>query len=953
MANISALEVLLADSARIEQAMAGVCVLVAAALFLRVVKLRRGSPARPTAPADSLTVRAEITLLILVLLGAAAVRTVGYAGEHQPQWWFSQVTALWLDRMLHRGGLLAQWLQLVQGPAQGAETTQLSWTHTSALMLPVAALFQVALGPSFHLPLLIGCFWALLTIAAAWFVGRAMVSRSFGVCFAAFIAASPLQIAWSRIGTIVLGAGLHVLCVLWLCHRALAGGRVRFALFAAVAAWATLYNYLAARMAIPLAMVAMAVGHVDERVPIRRRVWLTTVFLLAFGLLVAAPWGADMWKVLWPRYPDAVGSRGERTLGELAASAALLARVHGPSVLESYFWARRAAPPGKLEGMDWGMASGGLCFVPVTLLGLVGLLATLKAWRRRLVWLAFAVMSLAIPCLSGPTARRLLVFDIAWCALASFGVLTLLRSPWLAGLSPRALRLAMGTFFVTLGAWAFTTVTALDAALPADPRAVIPLAESGFGDGRTCLGCMKVAEEWRNELARNTVVVLFDADPERENRTSPAGLAAYAKLAALQAERPGHFIDYYALAQNYDVEPPLIGPVYDPWKTDARSFLASRVESAQAEEILWHFERPTQWERWLADRLAAGGAPVVTLERPSLVALPWNFGDMPLTPLGLEAGEHPIQVRTAWPQRREKIEAVAELVESTPPGSDCIRLERIRTDAFDQVAFLLEGHGEKGAVSEWAVASVNAVWYRGAASDSFAPVVLAWPSASDELHVLSRYGTHHIHERGSVPTMVEASPGSAPIGRNCAALVGGAWWMVDPVSGRLSTSGLPASPLPEGRWVGVARDGEYRLVLAGADQEITVMDMRSGKTVRKFPAVVPPSRHLLFGECAQVAAGDGWVATFNPFSAGLHIYDIHDASGTELAAVDLARVLGLQPREITAVRGTGEYVGVAHGINPGLDTGVTTFQVVRLPSCPGESEKRTPPTTTKKRTRSG
>ena len=83
------------------------------------------------------------------------------------------------------------------------------------------------------------------------------------------------------------------------------------------------------------------------------------------------------------------------------------------------------------------MEAGGLALLPVGILGVLGLLRCLRAPRRHGLWLLLAAAGLAPTALSATTARRLLVFDAAWCALAAHGVLALVDSRLLRASSPR------------------------------------------------------------------------------------------------------------------------------------------------------------------------------------------------------------------------------------------------------------------------------------------------------------------------------------------------------------------------------------------------------------------------------------------------------------------------------------------------------------------------------------
>jgi hypothetical protein len=85
----------------------------------------------------------------------------------------------------------------------------------------------------------------------AWLLGRSAVSPGFGLVFAAFLAASPMQMVWARLGGLRIGTTAHLLLVLWLSHRAGARRSATIALIAAVGAWVSLYHYFAARVTIP------------------------------------------------------------------------------------------------------------------------------------------------------------------------------------------------------------------------------------------------------------------------------------------------------------------------------------------------------------------------------------------------------------------------------------------------------------------------------------------------------------------------------------------------------------------------------------------------------------------------------------------------------------------------------------------------------------------------------
>jgi 4-amino-4-deoxy-L-arabinose transferase-like glycosyltransferase len=143
------------------------------------------------------------------------MRTLWYAGE-VPRFWFAETMTLQVAAGQAENSLWEQW-------KTSLGRTQVNWTHESALMIPVAAAMQRWLGPSLHLQLLVGAFWGVLAVVLAWVLGRRAHSPEFGLAFAALVAASPLQLAWSRLGGLQIGGTAHVLLGLWLGY--LAGAR--------------------------------------------------------------------------------------------------------------------------------------------------------------------------------------------------------------------------------------------------------------------------------------------------------------------------------------------------------------------------------------------------------------------------------------------------------------------------------------------------------------------------------------------------------------------------------------------------------------------------------------------------------------------------------------------------------------------------------------------------------
>jgi hypothetical protein len=383
---------------------------------------------------------------------------------------------------------------------------------------------------------------------------------------------------------------------------------------AGLVAWASVYHYYAARLALPLAILGLIAGATATR----QRPARTLALLAAGGLSLTAAFLAlahDVsWSAFWPEYLGYVGNRGTPDVIGIAHEMIQALRSELPHALWLYFWRDRTltAPA---DGLALGRPDvGGLGLLPVAALGIIGLVVAVRHPRRDLVWLALPALGLLVPCFSKSTARRFLAFDVGWCALAALGLVAILEAVRLG----RAHRATLSTLLgLGLAVYAFVLLLVLDARIPPYYFSVIPFGESGFSDGMTCRACSRRAETWQREIASGAFVVLFDNDPYRENPTSPGGLPVYGKIAALAAGRPERFVEYYSLVTNADAQPPRAGPIHDP-ALDEVSYLTTRLDEARPDVIRWHFAQPTQWERWLADRLVEAGGELHVLDDPAL-----------------------------------------------------------------------------------------------------------------------------------------------------------------------------------------------------------------------------------------------------------------------------------------------------------------------------------------------
>jgi hypothetical protein len=897
---------LLAASPHAAQGLVAAFTIATGALLVRA---RRGSVAPGGAPLGRAH---ELLLLALVLTAALLTRVLWPRSMLTVPYWFSETMPVYVARALELGNPWAQWTRLLNA-------YQVYWVQESATVMPVAVVFQFVFGPSFHLPLLMGAFYGVAAVLLAWALGRMAHSPTFGLLFASLVAVAPLQIVWSRHGGLYIASVTHVLLAMFLGFVA---GRRRSALLAALAAvcvWASLYNYSAARVAIPLGLAALGAGMQQARASRGEalRVLLASFATLAIIYVWARPPG--IMAILWPVYTGYVGNKGERDLAELVGSnAAPVAREIGRT-LNCYFLSERAGrvPP---VWFRWEAESGGLCLAPVALLGLLGLAVVLRRLRREWLWLMLAGLGFLVPVLSMSSARRLLVLDVGWCALAAHGLCAVLDWRPLRATRP-ATNVLVASALVVLGCWSFATVAVLNGAAGERHRQSIPFGESGFNDGLTCKRCLRAGWDWQAEIAQERFVVLFDNDLEREALAIPGGLPLYGQLAALSAGRPGNFVAFYDAVANFTWEPPRRGGVfYDGTRADFASYLFAQLDAARPATVVWHFERPTRWERWVIGRLEQAGGTVSAFA----------------TPLSASPGA---QVRTPWPLSPGVRAVVEDLVKPVRTPGRCPGLRQVEGHGlgFDPLHLAASGSTDDAGLPDWLVGSWFRVRYRGATFDATLPVASRdgifyrdFLAGSDvehldgggaRVHLVTRAGKYLAYD-------VEAGTGSEPTpllargaGLDCAVRIGTHWWTVDPTSGELSTTDPGGAWVPKASWTGIGTDGHGRLVLASADQWLGVYDLGQRVEVRRFPAAVWPSLRYTTDECAPVLAGDGWYGTFSNLTSVLTVYD---AEGTELGVRRLDRFLVLEnfamDNRITAIAAQGRFLGVGIGYEGLLKT---------------------------------
>lgn len=878
----------LALSPRFEQGLVAVAVLTVVGLGIAAV-LR---PIRGRPPLE--LGRTELVWLGVVLVAAAFTRLVGARTGLTAPFSFSALTPLFVADMIDRGVL---WHEMV---ARFTEY-QAGSIDKSATVLPVAAAFQWLLGPSLHLPLLVGAFYGVASVLFAWLLGRTAAGPAFGLVFAALVAGSPLQLVWSRLGGIHGTSVTHVLLTLWMARLAGKRRSVLLAVVAGLLVWGTLYQYYAARIAIPLAFAFLVAGLRDGRASIARAACVLAVTVLTLAAVYAAARPPGLKQALWPSFTGYVGNRGEQTFGDMVRQGVEPLLHETPTALRRYFRDERAVPEPPTPGIHWGMQMGGLCLAPIALLGVVGCLRALVRWRSEWPWLLFAVAGLAVPALSVTTARRFVVFDAAWCALAAGGLVAILHSPLCRALSARGLVALAAVVLGVTTAWAFATVVVLNGTLSHAHFQAIPFGQSGVGDGLTCRRCLEVAWQVRDDVAHDRIVVLFDTDLARENPTIPGGLGWYGRLAALEAGHASSFLEFYPLMADRPAALFEHERYYDPATASVATYLAARIERARPQAVVWHFERPTQWERWLAERLVAAGGTLETFPSP-----------LSLVPA--------MRVTTPWEFREAAFAVLRDVATTTKPGRErCVALEETASAVRPYPIMAVAGTAD--VPPRWAVGS----WAKVALGDFEADVPLAvgLGVAADGGHIdaLDQNGTTIAFE---LPSGLSTRRPRAlmDVGLGCAVPVGSTWWAVDPTTGVIRTEVEAHAPAAD-RWMGIARDGSDRVVLAAADQRLVVVDPATGREVLRFPAVVSPSRRAVTGECSLVAAGGEWYATANPLTSWVTVYD---RGGHELGAVNAGK---LHPTmgPLSAIAASGPYLAIAQG------GGVWTVRVRVSPEC--------------------
>jgi hypothetical protein len=120
----------------------------------------------------------------------------------------------------------------------------------------------------------------------------------------------------------------------------------------------------------------------------------------------------------------------------------------------------------------------------------------------------------------------------------------------------------------------------------------------------------------------------------------------------------------------------------------------------------------------------------------------------------------------------------------------------------------------------------------------------------------------------------------------------------------------PPAPFgaPPGHWFGAAARGDL-LALAGASQEIVLLDANTGDITARFAARIAPASPHRLGDCSSIAIGESWVATLDSDRDRIGFYSL---TGEPAADVQLSSLLAGTPLAPTSIGASGRYLGVAY-----------------------------------------
>lgn len=776
------------------------------------------------------------------------------------------------------------------------------WPYDPPLLLPVAALFVKLLGSGPTTIVYFGAFWGMLAVLGAWGLGRALSKPSFGLTWAALLAVSPLQIAWSRIGHRSIAAPAHVLGAMLAGYFAGKRRSPFLALVAGVLGFLSFYTYEAARVCIPLS-VLMAVwgGEPSSDAPAlswQRRVLLGTLIVATAVLPVLYITRASARTTLWPNFTGAVGNRGEQSILEILEknSADVVSRAKG--VVDAYFFQHRVTQPPPSQWF-FNRTAGGFVLFPVFVCGLLGLFVSLRRHRdrqsprTRLILLLLGV-GFVIPTFVSVAARRMLLFDSGWQAACAVGLLAVGEKIRIAPRLRDVLLALMVTGSGIWSLWFLSDLTQFAQHVPFPPTSIAYFVPYSYGDAFDIISsprCDEVARAWTRDLAEGKQVVFIDSDFQRENLTVPTGLALKGYLAAFSVHRPNSFMEWYPMLENFSYLPD-VRTYYSRAGEFPAEFRRALMENPHS-STLWHAERPTRWDWWFAAHLSSLGGSL-------------RIHPTPLSDYGGFVVETPSRID-------EHVLGFINSLRPLPEGAQPLNGNTLaaRTAVRSDLPFSMLIPRQQGPAT-WAGVYYSQVHCEGGKTwevDSRAGVVPFDDAGVARSLGISGHETRWSCEKG-ILAKKDLLRTSSPIGGHCAQAVQNGWWVLDAESGVLRGEQVPAS-LERGPWMGIAKGwDDDEILLLSPNQYLVGVRRRSGQEVFRIPAPALPNLYANFGECTQVVSGSQWVGILDQPAGYVHLFsrqrpgDKPKRAGT----LDLKKARG---ERVTAIAGQGYSLGVS------------------------------------------
>lgn len=751
------------------------------------------------------------------------------------------------------------------------------WGYESPIFLPLDAFLRFLFEANLHLEVFSGALWSLTAMFLLWWIGRTLNGARYGLLFAAFLAVSPLQVTWSRLGFRAIAGVTHVLLVM---AMSLWAGRRRSFLLAwlsGVCGFLSIFSHDSARVSIPLGAIALVQGFSHPWKERRQVVLLLLSMLLGY---IAPFYLLNFKQGIETFFPHGINdslkiSSGANFLDSVVRSLSERYR-QAVSALDMLFLHDRALDAPSIS-QDFGIADGGHVFTPVVILGVIGIFVMVAQLSRTYLWFFMWFAGLAIPAMSCAQSRRLLVMDAAWCVFAGFGLsaLSSIASSTIAycmqcaSVTKQLMKhiqvILSGLVITGLAFWCWRAMILLRN--PTRIAYSVPFAGAGCaGDVVFCPTCVDLSHQWERDIAAGGFVLSFDSDEPRENPTGPTGLYVLGELAAYAAGKPKSFVDFYRTVKNRSLSSS--GVPHFSESTLFVDYLNGLFREVYHKKTQWYFVTPVAWERWLIAQLTQfHGAEVKNLN-------------------GLGYGD---TMKISLPAMHDGsvIQLLRKLFETPSPRyQECPIFHFIDTVSVAPERFfkpqsivpLLETDDVRSVDSWVLIDQGTTLFFRGTYYKGIPFRDLSNQVPSDQSWTLAalngegktfywKPGQISISNENVTPPLVKG-----PMMSGCSVRYKNEWISLDPFTGTL-TSNIDLSWLPSNIWVGLNLLGD-QLLLAGADQSIQRFNLLTREREAQFTALVTPRvwEPFLPGTCTPLAAGDQWVAILDSFSNRILLY---------------------------------------------------------------------------------